>query len=55
MKNLVFSSVGDNTGFDNIWLGPKRNYDVWVIYYGDNDENYENYKSKVDYIEKRKR
>ncbi len=54
MKNLVFSSVGDNTGFDNIWLGPKRNYDVWVIYYGDNDENYENYKSKVDYIEKRK-
>jgi hypothetical protein len=54
MKNLVFSSVGDNTNFDNIWLGPKRDYDVWVVYYGDNDENYENYKSKVDYIEKRK-
>jgi len=54
MKNLVFSSVGDNTNFDNIWLGSKRDYDVWVVYYGDNDENYENYKSKVDYIEKRK-
>jgi len=53
MKNLVFTSAGDNTNFDNIWLDKKRNYDVWVVYYGNNEETYERYKSKVDYIEKR--
>lgn len=53
-KNLVFTSVGDNTIFDTLWLDKHKNYDVWVVYYGDNDSVYNKYKSKVDYIEKRK-
>jgi len=54
IPNLVFTSAGDDTFFDELWLDKNRNYDVWVTYYGDNDEIYEKYKSKVDYIEKRK-
>ena len=54
MKNLVFSSVGDNTNFDNTWLGKDREYDVFVIYYGDEEKNFKKYSKKVDYIEKRK-
>lgn len=53
-KNFVFSSVGDNTQFHNLFVGDNMNYDVYVIYYGNNDENYNKYKSKVHYIEKRK-
>ena len=54
VKNLVFTSAGDHTNFDKIWLDKERNYDVWVVYYGDNKAVYNNYKSKVDYIERRK-
>jgi len=53
-KNLVFSSVGDNTQFDDLWLGNNRNYDIYVIYYGNDDKIYNKYKNKVDYIERRK-
>lgn len=53
-KNLVFTSAGDNTKFDKLWCQSDRNYDVWVVYYGDNQEKYEKYSKKVDYIEKRK-
>jgi hypothetical protein len=52
--NLVFTSAGDNTNFDELWFDSKRGYKVWVVYYGDDDEIYEKYKSKVDYIERRK-
>tara|TARA_Y100000385_G_scaffold288632_1_gene355735 strand:- start:9191 stop:10732 length:1542 start_codon:yes stop_codon:yes gene_type:complete len=52
--NLVFTSAGDNTDFDELWLDPVRKYKVWVVYYGDDDKVYEKYKSKVDYIERRK-
>jgi len=54
MKNLIFSSVGDNTNFDNTWLGKDREYDVFVIYYGSEEKNFIKYSKKVDYIEKRK-
>mgnify|MGYP003113492915 CR=1 FL=1 len=54
MKNLIFSSVGDNTNFDNTWLGKDREYDVFVIYYGSEEKNFLKYSKKVDYIEKRK-
>jgi hypothetical protein len=54
MDNLVFTSAGDNTSFDKLWLDKNRNYKVWVVYYGENEEIYKKYKSKVDYIEKRK-
>ena len=53
-KNLVFTSVGDNTNFDKLWCQSGRNYDIWVVYYGKNEDNYQKYRKKVDYIEKRK-
>jgi len=53
-KNFLFSSVGDNTTFDNLWFGQNMNYDVYVIYYGDNLKNFNKYKSKVKFIESRK-
>jgi len=54
MKNLLFTSAGDNTNFENIWLDKNRNYDVWVVYYGDNEKTFNRYSKKVDYAEKRK-
>jgi hypothetical protein len=51
-KNMIFTSAGDNTSFDELWLG--GSYDIYVFYYGDNEDNYQRYKSKVTYIEKRK-
>ena len=53
-KNLVFTSAGDNTKFDELWIGDKQNFDVMVVYYGKNDSIYKKYASKVDYILKRK-
>lgn len=53
-KNFVFSSVGDNTNFHNLFIGDNMKYHVYVIYYGNNEENYKKYQSKVTYIEKRK-
>ena len=53
-SNLLFTSAGDNTQFYNHWLGEHRNYDVWCVYYGNNDENYNKYETIVDKIWKRK-
>jgi hypothetical protein len=53
-KNFVFSSVGDDTIFYNLWVNPIMNYDLYVIYYGDSNENYELYSSKVKGCERRK-
>lgn len=53
-KNLLFTSAGDNTNFENIWLDEDRNYDVWVVYYGDNEKTFSRYSKKVDYAERRK-
>jgi hypothetical protein len=54
ITNFVFSSVGDNTSFDTLWIGENMNYDVYIIYYGDNEKNYNKYEAKVKFIEKRK-
>ena len=56
IKNFVFSSVGDNTDFDTLWINESMNmnYDVYVIYYGNDEDIYNKYKSKVKFIEKRK-
>ncbi|MBD1390568.1 hypothetical protein IC617_14110 [Neiella sp. HB171785] len=35
-KNLVFSSVGDKSNVKQ-WLEGKRNFDLFVCYYGDNE------------------
>jgi len=53
-KNLVFTSAGDNTDFYKNWLGGNRNYDVFVVYYGDDDQKFNKYKSLVDKIWRRK-
>ena len=53
-KNLVFTSAGDVTKFDELWLDEDREYDVWVVYYGDDEDTFQKYKDKVDYIERRK-
>lgn len=53
-KNFLFSSVGDNTSFDELYVGNNMNYDIYAIYYGDNEDNYNKYKSKLKFIEKRK-
>ena len=52
----IFTSAGNNTSFHLTWgcINPSRKYDVWVVYYGDNDEIYNVYSKYVDYIEKRK-
>ena len=52
--NLVFTSAGDNTYFYNHWIGESRNYDVWCVYYGNNNDNYDMYEKLVDKIWKRK-
>jgi hypothetical protein len=54
MENIVFTSVGGNTNWDELWLEENRNYDVWVVYYGDDDEYFNKIKDKVEFAEKRK-
>ena len=53
-KNMVFTSAGDNTFFNHLWTGLDANYDIYVIYYGDNKEKFLSYKNVVKYIERRK-
>jgi hypothetical protein len=53
-KNMIFTSVGDNTSFQDIWIADEMNYDIYAIYYGNNEDVFENYKAKVKFIEKRK-
>ena len=53
-RNFLFTSAGDNTNFDSLWINDAMDYDVYVIYYGDNEEIFNRYKSKVKFIEKRK-
>jgi hypothetical protein len=52
--NLVFTSAGDNTNFIKWWATGKDtpDYDIFVYYYGDSEENYNKYKEHVCYIEK---
>ena len=43
--NLIFTSAGDNTSFHKLWLSKDATYDVIVVYYGDDDDRFELYKS----------
>jgi hypothetical protein len=54
MKRLVFTSAGDNTNFEKLWISNEKNYDIFVVYYGDNDKTFSEYESKVQFITKRK-
>lgn len=53
-RNMIFTSCGNNTNFHNLWFTNTRNYDVYAIYYGNDEEKYNLYQKKVDFIEKRK-
>ena len=53
-RNMLFTSAGDNTNFHKAWSGNDMNYDIYVIYYGDNEENFCKYEKNVKYIERRK-
>ena len=55
-KNLVFTSVGDNTVFYKNWLKDRnlQNFNLWIVYYGDNENNYNKYKQYSNKIIKRK-
>lgn len=56
MKCFVFTSVGDNSKFDSNWIGTGMNYDIYAIYYGNNDNVFSKYKDNpnIKYCEKRK-
>jgi len=49
-RYLVFTSAGDNSNL-HLWLNGKRNFDLWVIYYG-NEIN--RYKDESDFYIARK-
>ena len=53
MKNFVFTSAGDNTTFYNRWCSDNQTFDLYIIYYGNNDDNFNLYKSKSKLIERR--
>jgi hypothetical protein len=40
-KYLVFTSAGDNSNL-HLWLRGKRNFDLWVSYYGKKKNRYKN-------------
>jgi len=54
VRNMVFSSVGDNTIFYRNWESKLMNYDIYIIYYGDNDILFKKYEQFVKFAEKRK-
>ena len=44
-KNMVFISAGDNTNFDILYVNELMEYDIYVIYYGNNETIFNKYKS----------
>jgi hypothetical protein len=46
MKNLVFTSAGNNTVFHK-WLDGRKTFDIYLAYYGDSEEKYLEYQSKA--------
>eukprot|EP00935_MAST-01C_sp_MAST-1C-sp1_P001389 g1389.t1 len=57
-QNLVFTSAGDNTSFDELWCradrAGSRSFDLWVVYYGQDPVIYSKYAEVADRIEWRK-
>lgn len=53
-KNLVITSAGDNNNIHE-WVKDKhKNWDLIVIYYGDNDEKFKSLQDKTDLLLKHK-
>lgn len=53
-RNLVFTSAGDRSSFDTRWVGPDQAFDLFVVYYGDDDDRFERYREKSCWITRRK-
>jgi len=53
-KNIVFTSAGDNSNFIKWWCSDKQNYDIYVMYYGDNMAQYTEYAKHTQFLEMRK-
>jgi len=58
-RNLVFTSAGDNSIFIKWWTendssNIQATYDIYVYYYGDDDEKFNLYKAHSTYAEKSK-
>jgi len=53
-RNMIFTSAGDNTDFIKWWCTDKekQEYDIYLFYYGNNEENFKLYESHVKHIEK---
>jgi len=43
--NLVFTSAGNNNDIMSNWVGDGANFDVFVVYYGDDDEKLRQYQA----------
>lgn len=52
-KNLVFSAVGDGS-MHKTWTRGKKNYDLMLVYFGDNDSNAEKYEKDAKYFFRKK-
>mmetsp|Transcript_30672 Transcript_30672/g.42721 ORF Transcript_30672/g.42721 Transcript_30672/m.42721 type:complete len:303 (-) Transcript_30672:122-1030(-) len=48
-KKLVFTSAGDNSEWVENWTGPGQNYDVFTVYYGKDEQRFQNYKANSKY------
>ena len=51
-ENVLFTSAGDNTNFFNLWCNDNRNYDIFICYYGYDEQD--KYKEYSDVYFKRK-
>ena len=52
-ENVLFTSTGDNTNFYDLWLSDNKNYDIFICYYGE-EENINKYEEYSDFYFKRK-
>lgn len=49
MNNLILSTVGDDS-YHHHWIKGLTKAHLWLVYYGDSDENFEKYSKQCDKI-----
>lgn len=50
MKNIVIIPAGDDSVYLNKWLNQKRNFDLFVVYYGNDPQIAKKHKNSSDYF-----
>lgn len=53
-RNLVFTSAGDHSIVLQNWIGDDANYDVFLVYYGDDDAVAESYEQHCRWVRRRR-